>query len=69
MGTRLTQRTPHGVVYAGKRTKYRNMPEMNRPPLMVAAVREIMDLLAEYEDTGLTPAQIKELLQESLRKN
>lgn len=69
MGKRLTQRTPHGVAYAGNRTKYPGMAELNHPPLQVAAVREVMDLLAEYEDTGLTPAQIMELLQDNLRKN
>lgn len=70
MGTRLTERTSTGVAYAGYRTKFPGMTELNMAnSLTVAARREIMDRLAEYEDTGLTPDQIVKLLQESLRKN
>lgn len=70
MGTRLTKRTPCGVAYIGNRTKYPGMPELNMAGTMrVAAQREVMDRLAEYEETGLTPGQIMELLQGNLRKN
>lgn len=59
MGKRLTKRTHCGVAYAGNRTKYPDMDELNLAGgLRVAAVREIMDRLAEYEDTGLSPEQI-----------
>ena len=70
MGARLTQRTGAGVAYAGHRTKYPGMHELNLAnSLTVAARREVMDRLAEYEDTGLTPQQIMELLQGNLPKN
>lgn len=70
MGARLTERTGAGVAYVGNRTKFRGMPEMNLAgSLRVAAMREIMELLADYEDTGLTPEQIMELSQGNLPKN
>jgi hypothetical protein len=70
MGARLTQRTGAGVSYIGNRTKFRGMPEMNRAGmLMVAAMREIMDKLADYEDTGMSPEQIMELKQANLRES
>jgi hypothetical protein len=64
----LTERTGAQVAYIGKHTK---MPGLDSAGSMrVAAVRECMERLAEYEDTGLSPDQIKEtLLQETLRKN
>jgi hypothetical protein len=37
--------------------------------MRVAGVRDVMDRLADYEDTGLTPEEIKNLLQGTLRKN
>ena len=70
MGQRLTERTPGGVAYSGARTNYPGMPELNMPGSMrVAALRECMALLADYEDTGLTPEQIMELLRENPQKN
>lgn len=63
MGQRLTKRTPGGVAYTGPRTKFPGMHELNQAgSLRVAAVREIMDRLAEYEDTGLSPEQIQKNL-------
>ena len=63
MGQRLTARTPAGVAYTGSRTKFPGMNELNQAgSLRVAAVREIMDRLAEYEDTGLSPEQIQQNL-------
>jgi hypothetical protein len=60
MGKRLTARNTFGVVYVGK---HRKTPDMDvAGGLKVAACREIMDRLAEYEDLGLTPEQIKENL-------
>ena len=60
MGKRLTARNTFGVVYVGK---HRKTPDMDvAGGMKVAAYREIMDRLAEYEDTGLTPEQIKENL-------
>lgn len=56
MGTRLTERTGNAVVYVGRHTK---MPGIDGPSsLTVAARRDVMNLLAEYEDTGLTPEEI-----------
>lgn len=67
---RLTERTNSGVAYAGSITKYPDMPELNMAGgLRVAAVREMMDLLADYEDTGLSPEQITALLQGAALKN
>lgn len=67
MGARLTERNSTGVAYVGKHTK---MPGLDTAGSMrVAAQREVMDKLADYEDTGLTPEQIVELLQDNLRKN
>lgn len=67
MGARLTERNSYGVVYVGK---HRKTPDMDAPGIMkVAASREVMARLAEYEDTGLTPEEIMELLQDNLRKN
>ena len=63
---RLTERNSTGVAYVGCYTK---MPGLDMAGTMrVAAQREVMDRLAEYEDTGLTPEQINKL-QESLRTN
>lgn len=63
MGKRITARTPGGVAYTGPRTKFPGMNELNTAgSLRVAAVREILDKLAAYEDTGLSPEQIMENL-------
>lgn len=63
MGKRITKRTPGGVAYTGPRTKFPGMDELNLAgTLRVAAVREIMDRLAAYEDTGLSPEQITQNL-------
>lgn len=60
MGNRLTERTANGVAYIGKHTK---MPGLECASSMrVAAVRDVMQRLAEYEDTGLDPEQIKQIL-------
>lgn len=70
MGTRLTKRTTNGVAYVGNRTKHPGVDECNMAgSMLVAAQREVMDHLAAYEDTGLSPAEIMELLQGNLRKN
>lgn len=51
------------MAYTGPRTKFPGMHELNQAgSLRVAAVREIMDRLAEYEDTGLSPEQIQKNL-------
>lgn len=60
MGKRLTARNTFGVVYVGK---HRKTPDMDVAGSMkVAAYREIMDRLAAYEDTGLSPEQIQKNL-------
>lgn len=64
---RLTERNGAQVTYIGKHSK---LPGLDCAGTMkVAAQREVMDRLAEYEDTGLTPEQIVNLLQGTLRKN
>ena len=67
MGTRLTERSGGTVVYVGRHTK---LPGIDGPGSMtVAARRDVMNLLAEYEDTGLTPEEItaaKQLISENL---
>lgn len=64
---RLTERRGTEVGYIGKHTK---MPDLECASTMrVPAIRDAMERLAEYEDTGLTPEQIKELLQGTLQKN
>lgn len=55
---RLTQRDGDTVLYVGHRCRYPGLDCAGN--MRVAAVRECMDRLAEYEDTGLTP---EELLQ------
>lgn len=63
---RLTERNGSQVAYIGKHTK---LPGLDGPGSMkVAAQRECMELLAAYEDTGLTPEQIKEKLLQSSTK-
>lgn len=53
---RLTERNSTGVGYIGKHTKLPGIE--NASSMRVPAVREVMERLAEYEDTGLTPEQI-----------
>ncbi len=60
MGKRLTKRNGSQVAYIGKHTK---LPGLDSAGSMrVAAQRECMERLADYEDTGLSPEQIKEIL-------
>lgn len=68
---RLTERTDTGVGYIGNSARYHGMPELNQAGsgLRVAAIREIMDRLADYEDTGLSPEQITALLQGAALNN
>lgn len=58
---RLTERTPAGdVAYIGQHTQ---LPGLEGASTMrVAARRDVLDRLAAYEDTGLTPEQITKLL-------
>lgn len=57
---RLTQRQGNDLVYVGRYTK---MPGLDRASGMrVAAVRDVMERLAQYEETGLTPEQVENLL-------
>ena len=63
---RLTERNGDLVTYIGKHTK---LPGIDCAASMrVAAVRDVMRRLAAYEETGLTPEQIK-AMQKSLREN
>lgn len=67
MGKRLTERNAAGVAYIGKHTKLPGLD--NATTMRVAATREVMERLAEYEDTGLTPEQITNMLREMQLKN
>lgn len=63
---RLTARDGRTITYIGRHTK---LPGLECAGSMrVAAIREVMELLADYEDTGLTPDEIVKM-QENLRKN
>lgn len=63
---RLTERNGDLVTYIGKHTK---LPGIECAASMrVAAIRDVMRRLAEYEDTGMSPEQIK-TMQERLREN
>lgn len=63
---RLTARTGAEITYTGRHTK---LPGIDCASSMrVAATREVMQRLADYEDTGLTPEEINMLL-ETQRKN
>lgn len=63
---RLTARAGDMITYTGKHTK---LPGLDCAGSMrVAATREVMQRLADYEDTGLTPEEINNLL-ETQRKN
>lgn len=64
---RLTERTGNQVTYIGKHTRVPGLESAGS--MRVAATRDVMQRLADYEDTGLSPEQIKNLLQETLRKN
>lgn len=63
---RLTARSGSEITYIGKHTRLPGMESAGS--MRVAATREVMDRLADYEDTGLTPEEIK-TLQETLQKN
>lgn len=63
---RLTARSGNEITYIGKHTRLPGMESAGS--MRVAATREVMDRLADYEDTGLTPEQIKDL-QQALQKN
>lgn len=60
---RLTERNSAGVGYIGKHTKLPGLE--NASTMRVAAVRDVMQRLAEYEDTGLTPEQIARMRMEA----
>lgn len=57
---RLTERTSAGVAYIGKHTQLPGLEDAST--MKVAARREVMRRLCAYEDTGLTPEEIKNLL-------
>lgn len=60
---RLTERNSAGVGYIGRHTQ---LPGLETASTMrVAAVRDVMQRLAEYEDTGLSPEQIAQLRKEA----
>lgn len=58
---RLTESNGREVRYIGRHTKIPGLEDAST--MRVAARREIMQRLCEYEDTGLTPEEIKALLE------
>lgn len=57
---RLTQRTGSGVGYIGRHSRLAAVPGLcdTAETMKVAAIREALARLADYEDTGLEPGQI-----------
>lgn len=63
---RLTERRGGDVGYIGKHTR---LPELeNASTMNVAARRDVMQRLADYEDTGLTPEEIQEAVRGMMEK-
>lgn len=55
---RLTERHPGTVAYIGRHSRrVPGFPDL-ADTMRVAATREVLQRLADYEDTGLEPAQI-----------
>lgn len=55
---RLTERHPGTVAYIGRHSRrVPGFPDL-ADTMRVAGTREVLERLAEYEDTGLEPAQI-----------
>lgn len=63
---RLTARTGDQITYTGKHTRLPGLESAGS--MRVAATRDVMQRLADYEDTGLTPDEINKLLA-TQRKN
>lgn len=60
---RLTELVGAEVRYIGKHTR---MPGLESASSMrVAAIRDVMQRLAEYEETGLDPEQVRSLAKEA----
>lgn len=64
---RLTKRAYDTVVYIGPETQYPTTGDIPAE-MSTAATRAAMRRLAEYEDTGLTPAQITTLASDRLEQ-
>ena len=62
---RLTERNGNEIGYVGRHTKFPGLE--NASSMRVAAIREVMQKLADYEDTGLDPEQIKTLAKEAAK--
>lgn len=60
---RLTERNGKEIGYVGKHTRIPGLESASS--MRVAAIREVMQRLADYEDTGLDPEQIKALAKEA----
>ena len=60
---RLTERNGKEIAYVGRHTKFPGLDCASS--MRVAAIREVMQKLADYEDTGLDPEQIKSLAKEA----
>jgi len=53
------------ITYTGKHTK---LPGIDCAASMrVAATRDVMQRLADYEDTGLTPEQVEQIKRDNAR--
>ena len=60
---RLTEKRGDDVLYIGKHARLVEIGE-NASTMKVAATRDVLQRLAEYEATGLNPAQVELLLKE-----
>lgn len=61
---RLTEKHGADVLYIGMYARRVEIAE-NASTMKVAATRDVLQRLAEYEDTGLTPEQVAQLLEEN----
>ena len=64
---RLTKRAYEAVVYIGPEKQYPTTGDIPAE-MSTEAIRAAMHRLAEYEDTGLTPAHIKTLASDKLER-
>jgi hypothetical protein len=65
---RLTETRGDDVLYIGKHARLVEIGE-NASTMRVAATRDVLQRLAEYEATGLTPEEVAELREQNEKHN
>ena len=60
---RITENQNGTIFYTGRHARCPGLDSAGT--MKVAAQREVMQKLAEYEDTGLEPEQIRQLIKEA----